>query len=194
MWRMARTRMLGMLLAIAGLAGAAPARADEGSPRKVSARVEAGPSLGVGSVAFPLVSWRGTAVLGHLIGEGSVDVSPYAGGSPRDFEATLLLGAGVSFPLGPRWDAFALAVGGMHALDTSEADGIGYQQHALPALGARIGATASRPLPNPSWFLSLTVAATAVADLRREYDYFLREDVGGITAFLTVTVGLGVRR
>jgi len=188
---MLRTSGLALLLAAAALA---PATATGQAQPRLLARAEVGGWFGADDVAAAGVALRATGAWRRLVVEAGIDMGRYLDGGPRDYDFLMLAGAGASVPLGARWTGFALALGGVHALGTGEADGHGYDSHALPAAGARLGLTAERPMVMGSMFASFTVAATVVADLRRERDFFLGKDVGGVTALASATVGFGFRR
>lgn len=178
---------LGILVAATALAPA-PAGAQE--PGRFSARVEAGGSIGVADVGVGGFAARASLAWRPVLLEGSLDVGGYIHGGPRSYDLSLLGGAGVSFPAGSRWRGAVLLVAGLHAFGTEEPDGIGYQDHALPAAGLRVGVTL-QPARRRMFFPSVTLAATATADLRREYDVFLGREVGSFTFLVSATVGLG---
>jgi hypothetical protein len=181
-----RTLVLGMLLGAAALAPA-PAYAQLGP---FSARAEIGGSLGVADVGVAAVGWRASVSWQPLVLEWSTDFGGYVDGGPRSYDLTVLGGAGASFAAGTRWRGAVLLVGGMHSFGTEEADGPGYHDHGLPAAGVRVGFTVTRERRR-LFFPTLTLAATATADLRREYDYFLGRAVGGYTFLVSATAGIG---
>jgi hypothetical protein len=182
-------RAIGMALLLVAAAG--PAAAEERELGRFGARLEAGGTLGMGDVGLGGIASRASVSWRPLVLEWSGDFCGYLDGGPRSNELTLLGGVGASFPVTARWRGAALLVGGLHAITIDEPGGIGYHDHALPAAGLRVGVTGTPARPR-LFFPSITLAATLVADLEREYDVFLREDVGGYTALFSVTIGVGL--
>jgi hypothetical protein len=182
-----RTITLGLLLAGAALA---PARAAAQRDGRFSARAEIGGSLGVADVGVAAVAWRATVAWRPLVLEWSTDFGGYIDGGPRSYDLSVLGGAGTTFAAGSRWRGAVLLVGGLHSFGTEERGGPGYHDHGLPAAGVRVGFTIT-PERRRLFFPSLTLAATATADLRREYDFFLDREVGGYAVVVSATAGIG---
>lgn len=184
---MMRTLVLGVLFAAAALA---PAPADAQRLGPFSARAEVGGSLGVADVGVAAIAGRASVSWRPLVLEWSTDFGGYIDGGPRSYDLLALGGAGGSFAAGSRWRGAVLLVGGLHAFGTEEAGGPGYHDHGLPTAGVRVGFTLGPARPR-MFFPSVTIAATATADLSREYDFFLGREVGGYTFLVSATAGIG---
>lgn len=180
-------------LSLVLLLAAAAARGDDPSPRWA---YEGGYSVGA-SDGFSLAGGvRASARFQRLAAvlELQTLMSPSEAvaveGDVSRYQFLMLGGAGYHAPLRSRWNAFALAVAGAHSYASmgERTD----DSNVLPTAGVRLGI--ERVFGRRVVFGVFGVSAIAVADLGRAHDVVLGRDVGGVTALLSVSGGIGFGR
>jgi hypothetical protein len=104
----------------------------------------------------------------------------------------VLGGTGVFLPIGGRWNAFALALGGAHVADSIDygRDTGNEGKTTLPTVGGRVGF--ERVSSGAELFLSFGASVTALQDLRRRPDDVLGRDAGWPTVLVSLHVGSGL--